>query len=116
MDSGWEKDEFTVHLSVSEADNVLGATGPTPVEDLLLFTGDVYYRHFNQHLIDGNLTDVMTCVNNSNFFCLEGNNLIPADVLYDSNGNQVPTSVLPPGATPGEIDLTATSAPPFSRI
>jgi iron complex outermembrane recepter protein len=141
MDLGWEKDEFTLHLSVSAADDFIGATGPTPVEllaqnirntftipqsihneaelaqltgtykpaDFLLFSGDVYYRHFNQHLVDGNLTDVMTCTNNSGFFCLEGNNLYPADVLYDSNGNQVPTSVLPPGATPGEIDLTMTN-------
>ena len=141
MDLGWESNPFTVHLSVSAADNVIGATGPTPVQllaenirntftipqsthneaqlvqltgtykpaDLLLFSGDVYYRHFNQHLVDGNLTDVTPCTNNGDFFCLEGNNLFPADVLFDSKGNQVPTSVLPPGATPGEIDLTMTN-------
>jgi iron complex outermembrane recepter protein len=141
MDLGWESNPFTVHLSVAAADNVLGATGPTPVQllaqdiranftipqsihneaelvqitgtykptDLLLFTGDVYYRHFNQHLIDGNLTDVTPCTNNGDFFCLEGQDLYPADVLFDSNGNQVPNSVLPPGATPGEIDITMTN-------
>ena len=141
MDLGWESNPFTVHLSVSAADNVIGATGPTPVQllaqdirntftipqsmhneaqlvqltgtykptDFLLFSGDVYYRHFNQHLVDGNLTDVTPCTNNGDFFCLEGNNLFPADVLFDSNGNQVPTSVLPPGATPGEIDITMTN-------
>jgi iron complex outermembrane recepter protein len=141
MDLGWEKDEFTAHLSVSAADNFIGATGPTPVQllsqnirntftipqwmhneaqlvqligtykpaDLVLFSGDVYYRHFNQHLYDGNLTDATPCINNGNFFCLEGNDLFPADVLFDSNGNQVATSVLPPGATPGEIDHTTTN-------
>jgi iron complex outermembrane recepter protein len=141
MDFGWEKDEFTLHLSVSAADNFIGATGPTPVEllaqnirntfttpqwmhneaelvqltgtykpaDLLLFSGDVYYRHFNQHLYDGNLTDVTPCTNNGSFFCLEGNDLFPADVLFDSHGTQVPTSVLAPGATPGEIDHTNTN-------
>jgi iron complex outermembrane recepter protein len=76
--------------------------------DLLSLGGDVYYRHFAQHLIDGNTTDVRTCVNNAAFFCLEGNNQFPADALYDSLGNMVPTSVLPPGATPGEIDFTNT--------
>ena len=141
MDLGWEEHPFIAHLSVSAADNVIGATGPTPVQllaenprntftipqsihneaelvqltgtyqpaDLLLFSGDIYYRHFNQHLVDGNLTDVTPCTNNGDFFCLEGNNLYPADVLFDSNGNQVPTSVLPPAATPGEIDITLTN-------
>jgi iron complex outermembrane recepter protein len=141
LDLGWESNPFTVHLSVAAADNVLGATGPTPVQqlaqdiranftipqsihneaelvqltgtykptDLLLFTGDVYYRHFNQHLVDGNLTDVTPCTNNSAFLCLEGQDLYPADVLFDSNGNQVPSAVLPPGATPGEIDITMTN-------
>jgi iron complex outermembrane recepter protein len=145
LDLGWENHPFTIHLSVSAADNVIGATGPTPVQlldinpqsvftipqsmhneaelvqltgtyqpaDFVLLSGDVYYRHFNQHLIDGNLTDVTPCTNNSSFFCLEGNDLYPADVLYDSNGNQVPTSVLPPGAAQGEIDYTMTDTNTF---
>jgi iron complex outermembrane recepter protein len=141
IDLGWESNPFTVHFSVAAADNVIGATGPTPVQQLALdirsaftipqsmhneaelvqltgtyqptplqlFTGYVYYRHFDQHLVDGNLTDVTPCTNNGSFFCLEGQDLYPADVLYDSNGIQVPTSVLPPGATPGEIDITSTN-------
>jgi iron complex outermembrane receptor protein len=34
VDLGWEKDEFAVHLSVSAADNNLGALGPTPIQML----------------------------------------------------------------------------------
>jgi iron complex outermembrane recepter protein len=145
FDLGWAQHPFTAHLSVSAADNFIGATGPTPIQlleqdprsvftipqsthneaelvqltgtytpaDFVLLSGDVYYRHFNQHLVDGNTTDVTTCSNNSDFFCLEGNDLFPADVLFDSHGNQVPTSVLPPGATPGEIDFTMTDTNTF---
>ena len=144
-DLGWENHPFTVHLSVSAADNDIGATGPTPIQlleenikntftipqsmrneaefvqltatyqpiDVVLLSSDVYYRHFNQHLIDGNLTDATACTNNGDFFCIEGNNLYPADVLFDANGNQMPTSVLPPGATPGEIDHTLTDTNTF---
>jgi iron complex outermembrane recepter protein len=74
----------------------------------VLVSGDFYYRHFSQHLVDGNTTDTTTCLNNAAFFCLEGNDLFPADALFDSHGNLVPTSVLPPNATPGEIDFTNT--------
>jgi iron complex outermembrane recepter protein len=138
FDLGWAKDEWTAHLSVTAADNVLGGVGPTPVQllalnpanvftypqwihneaelvqltstyqptDFVLLSGDFYYRHYVQHLVDGNTTDVTTCVNNAAFFCLEGNNRFPRDALFDSMGNMVPTSVLPPFATPGEVDFS----------
>jgi iron complex outermembrane recepter protein len=145
LDLGWENNPFAVHLSVSAADNIIGATGPTPVQlltedirntftipqsihneaELVQLTGsykptdfvqlntDLYYRHFNQRLVDGNTTDVTACENDGDFFCLEGNNLFPDDALFDANGNQVSTSVLPPGATPGEIDFTMTNTNTF---
>ncbi len=146
VDLGWENNPFAVHLSVSLADNTIGAVGPTPIQLLdqnprnvftypqsmhnqaglvqltgtyqptssVLLSSDIYYRHFTQHLTDGNTTDVTACTNNSAFFCLEGNNLYPADALFSpalfpATGNQVPTSVLPPGATPGEVDYTETN-------
>jgi iron complex outermembrane recepter protein len=140
FDLGWAKDEWTAHLSVSAADNLIGGVGPTPIQllqqniqnvftypqymhneaelmqltttwqpnDDVLLSGDFYYRHFVQHLVDGNTTDVATCVNDADFFCLEGNYRFPRDALYDSLGNLVPTSVLPPGATPGEVDYSNT--------
>jgi iron complex outermembrane recepter protein len=139
-DLGWAKDAWTAHLSVSAADNVIGAVGPTPVQllakniqnvftypqsmhneaqlvqltstwqpaDHVLLSDDFYYRHYLQHLVDGNTTDVTTCVNNADFLCLEGANRFPTNALYDSLGNLVPTSVLPPGATPGEVDFSNT--------
>jgi iron complex outermembrane recepter protein len=142
FDLGWEKNDFTLHLSVSAADSSLGAAGPTPIQmldvnaasvftfpqvianqaelvqlsstyqvtDTTLLSGDVYYRHFHQSLIDGNTTDVTPCTNNAAFFCLEGSNLYPNDVLYSSRGVPVPVSavVLPPGAAYGEIDYSTT--------
>jgi len=141
FDLGWEKNDFTIHLSVSAADSSLGAAGPTPIElldanrrsvftlpqlienqaqlvqltstyratDNLLLSGDIYYRHYHQNLTDGNTTDVTAC-NNPVFFCLEGSGSFPADVLFDSHGNMVPTSALalPPGAALGETDFTTT--------
>lgn len=103
------RNTFTIPQWIHNEAELVQLTGTYKPTDLLLFTGDVYYRHFNQHLHDGNLTDVTPCTNNGDFFCLEGNDLFPADVLFDRNGNQVQTSVLPPGATPGEIDITSTN-------
>jgi len=84
MDLGWEHEDVTLHLSISGADNAIGATGPTPVQmlqqnpqsifnlpaihakrsgdgdaersyrasDFVLLSGDIYYRHFHQTLLD----------------------------------------------------------------
>jgi len=48
-------------------------------------------------------------VNDSGFLCLGGDGQYPADLLFSQDGRPVPTSVLPPAATPGEIDRTATA-------
>jgi iron complex outermembrane receptor protein len=143
FDLGWEKNPFTLHLSVSAGASSLGATGPTPIQllqanaasvftypqviqneaelvqltstykatDDILLSGDLYYRHYHQSLIDGNTTDVAPCnAPGDSFFCLEGNYDYPADVLYDSHGMQVPVSAipLPPGAAYGEVDYSTT--------
>ena len=142
LDLGWEKNDWTVHLSVSAANSNLEGTGPTPVDllfanptsiftnpqsihneaqlvqltstyrvtDDILASANVYYRHYHQDLVDGNTTDVTPCTNNGSFFCLEGNNLFPDDVLFDSHGNRVPTSAVPITAADafGEVDFTTT--------
>jgi len=139
-DVGYEDDRATLHLSVSLANNDIGAVGPTPVEllaqnpktvftspqtthneaqlvqlagsfqatDSLLLSSNVYFRHFLQRIVDGNTTNVAACGNNPDYFCLSGDGNYPNDALYDSLGNQVPVSVLPDGATPGEIDYAST--------
>ncbi|HEY1838271.1 MAG TPA: TonB-dependent receptor [Rhizomicrobium sp.] len=71
-------------------------------------SGNAYYRHFEQHLIDGNTTDVEACKNARTEFCLEGHNKFPGDALYDESGHPVAVSELPAGATPGETDHTMT--------
>lgn len=71
-------------------------------------SAEIYYRRFSQRLVDGNTTDTEVCENDDNWFCFGGEAEYPDDVLYDSNGNPVPTSVLAADATPGEIDRTRT--------
>jgi iron complex outermembrane receptor protein len=77
--------------------------------DTLTFSANTYYRHFLQHLTDGNTTDVDYCENDPTELCLQGDDDFPADALYDNHGNPVSASVLPAGATPGETDFTRTS-------
>lgn len=74
----------------------------------LLFSSSVYFRTFHQSVVDGNTTDVVRCANDAAQLCLEGDNLFPADALYDAEGNIVSASVLPPGSTPAEIDRAVT--------
>ncbi len=76
---------------------------------VLALSANAYYRHFQQHLVDGNTTDVDYCDNDAAQLCLEGANTFPGDALYGSQGRIVPASVLPAGATPGETDFTRTN-------
>ena len=99
---------FTYPQSIKNEAQLLQLTGSDRFTDTIEGSLNLYHRHFLQHLVDGNTTDVATCDNNTAFFCLEGDNLYPNDVLYSQAGVPVPTSVLPQGATPGEIDRTNT--------
>ena len=140
-DAGYESGAFSLHASLSVADDDIGAAGSTPVQMLAqnprsVFTypqamhnrmemvqlaasdrpaddwqlsANVYYRHFSQDLVDGNTTDVQACANDAAYFCLEGAGNYPGDALYSAQGSQVPVSVLPAGATPGETDYTRTT-------
>jgi iron complex outermembrane receptor protein len=87
---------------------VVQLRGVYQVSDRLSLSANLYERHFRQALVDGNTTDVTACVNDASQFCLEGDDAYPGDALYDSKGRMVPTSALPAGATPGEIDFTQT--------
>lgn len=77
------------------------ALGPT-------LSFNLYYRRFDQSLIDGNTTDVVPCSNNGGWLCLGGGDLFPTDALYATTGGAVAASALPAGAVPGEIDHTKT--------
>ncbi|HEY1752768.1 MAG TPA: TonB-dependent receptor [Caulobacteraceae bacterium] len=74
----------------------------------LTLSAGLYVRGFEQHLVDGNTTDVAACGNDPGQLCLEGDGEFPDDALFDGHGAPAPASVLPAGATPGEIDFTHT--------
>jgi iron complex outermembrane receptor protein len=99
---------FTYPQSIENEVQLLQLSGSDRLGDAAQLGLNLYHRHFLQHLVDGNTTDVIVCENNAQYFCLEGENLYPADVLYSQAGVAVPTSVLPAGATPGEIDRSNT--------
>jgi len=99
---------FTYPQSTQNQMELVQLRGTWRASDMLSFSVNTYYRHFLQHLVDGNTTDVEDCANDPSQLCLEGSNDYPRDALYDSQGHTVPASVLPPGATPGETDFTRT--------
>ncbi|MDB6088698.1 MAG: hypothetical protein JWN85_1482 [Gammaproteobacteria bacterium] len=103
------KSTFTYPQTMHDEMQLVQLNGSTRTNDTFLMAGNAYYRHFVQHHVDGNTTAVDTCGNNDGFFCLGGNANYPGDVLFDNEGNQVPTSVLAGHATPGEIDRTSTA-------
>jgi iron complex outermembrane receptor protein len=100
---------FTQPQSISNTMQLLQLNASFGVTANGTLSVNAYHRHFQQSLVDGNTTDVQTCVNDSGHFCLGGNALYPADVLFSQDGRPVPVSTLPAGATPGEIDRTATT-------
>jgi outer membrane receptor protein involved in Fe transport len=99
---------FTYPQAIGNQMELAQLHGTYKLDSDFLLSANVYYRHFEQALIDGNTTDVVACANNPVQFCLEGNGDFPGDALFDQNGNPVPVSALPAGATPGEIDHTHT--------
>ncbi len=104
------KSIFTSPQSIHNAMELVQLSGSYQLTPLQQLSSDVHIRHFQQSLVDGNTTDVLACSNNAAYFCLEGANNYPGDALFDSAGNQVPTSALPAGATPGEVDYTHTDS------
>ncbi len=103
------RSDFTYPQMQQNEMGLVQLSGSYQITGLQLFSADAYYRHFRQHLIDGNTTDVTACTNNASYFCMEGQYNYPGDALYDAQGNRVSTSALPAGATPGETDHTETS-------
>src|SRR3984957_6902439 len=64
---------FTYPQSMHTQMQMLQLTGSYKAPDAILLSASAYYRHFEQHLTDGNTTDVTQCANDGDFFCLEGN-------------------------------------------
>jgi len=99
---------FTYPQSTQNEMELVQLRGTWRTSDVLSFSANSYFRHFLQHLVDGNTTDARYCVNDSAELCLGGSDEFPGDALYDVQGVPVPASVLPAGATPGETDYTQT--------
>ena len=99
---------FTYPQSMANEATTVQLRGQNALGSDVMISGSVYYRHFLQHLVDGNTTDVEACVNDDVQLCLEGDGDYPGDALYAADGLPVATSVLPGGATPGETDFTRT--------
>jgi iron complex outermembrane receptor protein len=104
---------FTFPQSIRNRSALVQFRAAWRASDSLTFDVDTYYRRFSQRLIDGNTTDVDFCANDAAQLCLEGSDEFPDDALYDSAGDPVPASVLPTGATPGEMDFTRTDTNAF---
>lgn len=100
---------FTYPQAIGNEMEMAQFRGSYRASDTFNISFNTYFRHFHQHLIDGNTTDVDFCDNDRAQLCLEGDNEFPGDALYDTSGHPVPASVLPPGATPGETDFTQTT-------
>jgi iron complex outermembrane recepter protein len=104
---------FTFPQSITNQMQMVQLRGTWQAQPWLTFSGSLYYRHFDQRLIDGNTTDVDDCENDPGQLCLEGDGLFPDDALYSTAGVPVPASVLPADATPGETDFTHTATNTF---
>ena len=107
------KATFTFPQSMRNEMELVQLRGTWEASDIFTLSFNSYYRHFLQKLVDGNTTDVDYCDNDATQLCLEGDGEFPADALYGTNGAPVPASVLPGGATPGEIDFTSTRTDMF---
>jgi iron complex outermembrane receptor protein len=134
-DIGARGDQFTVHLSVAAASNLINAIGPTPVDllaqsrsaifttpqstrdDLAFFTLTGGYKPTDQTSIDGNFyyrhfRQRVANGNTSNAQPCAAPGLLcfgdAATPLIGQNGLQVPNFLS--GLDPGQIDRTATDA------
>ncbi|HLJ64882.1 MAG TPA: TonB-dependent receptor, partial [Stellaceae bacterium] len=135
---GAEGENAIIHVSFSGASNLINAIGPTPVQllnaresavfttpqatrnDLAQVTltgsyklqqdvsldGTFYFRSFRQHISNGNTTNAQNCdpaVSTTALCFGDGQTL-----LFATNGQPIPNILN--GATPGEIDRTATTS------
>ena len=103
------KSVFTRPQFMQNQSQMAQLRGAYALNEHVTLDANAYFRRFEQHLADGNTTDVALCHNDPSQFCLEGADDFPGDALYDTHGDRVPASVLPAGATPGwRPDVTRT--------
>lgn len=135
-DLGGEGENASAHVTFSGASGLINAIGPTPAELLarsnsavytspqstrndlafltltgsyrpsadIAFDADAYYRHFRQRIANGNTSAVQVCGAPVGPGTLCFND--PTTILFDRGGQPIPNILN--GATPGQLDRTAT--------
>ena len=78
------------------------------VTDTVSLQGNLYYRAFRQHAIDGNAAGIAPCDDGPGRLCLEESD----DVLFNTAGRAIRTSVLG-GAVAGTVDRTRINSDGF---
>ena len=108
LDQGWSK-VFTVPQTTRNIVDMVSVNGTIAASETLKLSSVAYYRYFNQHHVDGNISSAQDCDSlgggTPGFLCLV-NVGAATTTLIDQYGRAIPT---PPGVV-GELDRISIDA------
>lgn len=103
LDQSWTS-VYSVPQTTANNLAMLSASVAHKATSTLTFSGTMYWRHFEQKHVDGNISDATECdPPNAGFLCFDE----PDNLL---NGGTIPIGVIPPGTVIGSIDRTGVKA------